>query len=290
MIYSEIFRSVQGEGLYTGELSLWYRSYLCNLTCAGFNQPDPTDKSTYFPVGADVSLVDVTDISELPVFKYGCDSAYSVAKKFKGFQFQETVQEVADRLDNLLPVTGEWVNADYNFHMVFTGGEPLLPRSQKDIIQLMKLWSERTDGNRPTHITFETNATQKILPELVELLNQAWVEEVLLSYSPKLFNVSGEPNKRAIKPTIIKHNISELKSSKYVLKFVVNQLPDCWKELEEVICSIGLGKKSVWIMPVGGRIEDQELTAGDVADMAISKGYKVSARVHNYLWANQINK
>lgn len=291
MIYSEIFRSIQGEGLYTGELSLWYRGYLCNLTCAGFNQPDPTDKSTYFPVGADVSLIGVTNITDIPVFEFGCDSAYSVAKKFKNLQYKETPEEVASKLDNLLPIRGTWVNEDYNFHMVFTGGEPLLRRSQKDLVQLFQVWENRADGERPTHITFETNGTQKIIPELLECLKKDYIKEVLMSYSPKLFTVSGEENSRAIKPDVIKSNIQSLgDKANYSLKFVVNQDERCWVELEDVITQIGLGRKSVWLMPVGGRLETQEASAGDIADIAIAKGFKVSARVHNYLWANEVGK
>lgn len=291
MIYSEIFKSIQGEGLYTGELSLWYRSFTCNLTCAGFNQPDPTDKISYHPVGESVSLIDVTDITELPVFKYGCDSAYSVSQKFKHLQREETAEEVAGRLAELLPVAGVWVNDDYNFHMVFTGGEPLMRGSQSDLVKLFDVWNNSPSGERPTHITFESNGTQKINSELQKRLEYPWVEEVLLSYSPKLFTVSGETNRAAIKPENLKHNIEILGDKvKYSLKFVVNQDDRCWDELEDIIQQIGLSKKSVWIMPVGGRIEDQEITAGDIADRAINKGYKVSARVHNYLWANQVGK
>ena len=44
----------------------------------------------------------------------------------------------------------------------------------------------------------------------------------------------------------------------------------------------------VWIMPVGATVEDQYKDAGEVANMALARGYNVSARVHAYLWGNAI--
>jgi len=44
----------------------------------------------------------------------------------------------------------------------------------------------------------------------------------------------------------------------------------------------------VTIMPIGSRVEDQIITAGEVATMALQRGYRVSARVHTYLWGNKI--
>jgi len=290
MLYSETFKSIQGEGIYTGYPSIWLRTYLCNFECSGFSQPDPADPSTYHDVGADVDLINVQDITDLPVFKYGCDSAYSWSKKFRHLQHEETAEEIVQRLGDYLPEPGVWHNSDYEFHMVFTGGEPLLKRTQKDIVKLMQAWSQMPYGQRPRYITFETNGTQKIIPELAEELNADWVEEVLLSYSPKLLHVSGESNKRAIKPETIHHNIRVLRNVRFSLKFVVNSDPRAWDELDWAIDEIGLGKKPVWIMPVGGRVEDQEATAGDVADMAIARGFKVSARVHAYLWGNSVGK
>ena len=41
-------------------------------------------------------------------------------------------------------------------------------------------------------------------------------------------------------------------------------------------------------MPVGALAEQQEETAGEVAQKAFKRGYNVSARVHCYLWGNLI--
>ena len=44
----------------------------------------------------------------------------------------------------------------------------------------------------------------------------------------------------------------------------------------------------VWIMPVGATVEGQKMVDGDVARMAQSRGFNVSARVHTYLYGNEI--
>ena len=41
-------------------------------------------------------------------------------------------------------------------------------------------------------------------------------------------------------------------------------------------------------MPVGATLEGQALCDGDVARMAQDRGYNVSARVHTYLYGNEI--
>lgn len=288
MIYSEIFRSIQGEGEYTGIPSIWLRTFFCSLECRGFGQPNPADKSTYHEVGNDLDLINVEQLSDLPVFKYGCDSAYSVAKHFKHLQHEEDPETIVSRLDAQLPEHGVWHNDNYEFHMVFTGGEPLLKRTQKGIVELFKVWAERPEGQRPRYITFESNSSHKIIPELAEQLNADWVKEVLLSFSPKLFHVSGEPNKRAIKPVVIQHNLDVLDRVKYTLKFVITEDQRAWDELEDVIDQIGQGRHNVWLMPASGRVEDQEEVAGPIAHMAVAKGYKVAARVHTYLFGNSI--
>jgi hypothetical protein len=44
----------------------------------------------------------------------------------------------------------------------------------------------------------------------------------------------------------------------------------------------------IWVMPVGARSEEQEASAGAVAEMAFKRGYNVAARVHVYLFGNAI--
>ena len=101
MLYSEIFRSIQGEGVYTGVPTVWLRMFGCNLECNGFGQKDPTDPDSYVLPYQEIDLTDITVPEELPVFSYGCDSSYSWSKKFKKLQRKGTPEEVSKQLFDL---------------------------------------------------------------------------------------------------------------------------------------------------------------------------------------------
>ena len=94
MLYSEIFRSIQGEGHYTGVPTAWLRFFGCNLECNGFGQENPKDPSTYKLPYEQIDVTNITSVEELPVFKYGCDSSYSWSKKFAKIHKKGTPEEV----------------------------------------------------------------------------------------------------------------------------------------------------------------------------------------------------
>ena len=82
--YSEIFRSIQGEGHYTGHPTMWLRYFGCNLECNGFGQKNPKDPSTFVLPYKNIDVSGFKKLEDLPVFTHGCDSSYSWSKKFKG--------------------------------------------------------------------------------------------------------------------------------------------------------------------------------------------------------------
>lgn len=271
VLYSEIFKSIQGEGHYTGVPTAWLRFFGCNLECNGFGQKDPTDPSTYELPFEKIDLTDITKVEELPVFKYGCDSSYSWSKKFARLQHNETPEEVADKLDDMLKD---------NWHLAFTGGEPLLRAAQKNIVKILNRIPKQN------YITFETNGTQIIREELETYINHYPRKEFFFSVSPKIFNTSGERD--AVKPEVVKqyHDLSQQGQ----LKFVCNGTDESWEEIENAIQSfrdVGVGYP-IWIMPVGALEETQQENAALIAEQTMDRGYNVSARVHCYIWGNQI--
>lgn len=271
VLYSEIFKSIQGEGHYTGVPTAWLRFFGCNLECNGFGQKDPTDPSTYELPFEKIDITDITQVEELPVFKYGCDSSYSWSKKFAHLQHNETPEEVADKLDDMLKD---------NWHLAFTGGEPLLRAAQKNIVKILNRIPKQN------HITFETNGTQIIRDELETYIKHYPRKEFFFSVSPKIFNTSGE--KDAVKPEIVKQ-YWEL-SQQGQLKFVCNGTDESWEEIENAIQSfrdVGV-RYPIWIMPVGALEETQQENAALIAEQTMDRGYNVSARVHCYIWGNQI--
>ena len=290
--YSEIFYSMQGEGKYTGEPTAWLRFFLCNLQCDGFGQKDPTDPTTYKLPYQDIIASDYNRIEDLPVFEYGCDSSYSWSKKFKHLQHKTTPEEIAERILDIVPNR----SFDNNIHICFTGGEPLLKHAQEASVEIMK-YLDRTQ--QIPSVTYETNGTRMLSEDFVDYwARKIWRKrsELFFSVSPKLWTVAGEKREKAIKPECVQryYNLS----TNGQLKFVCNGSKESWDEIEELVAlyrDAGV-QYPIWIMPLGGTLEGQKgeidghIPAYEIADEALNRGYRVSARVHAYLWENVIGK
>tara|TARA_B110000858_G_scaffold148305_1_gene168531 strand:- start:1718 stop:2623 length:906 start_codon:yes stop_codon:yes gene_type:complete len=289
--YSEIFHSIQGEGNYTGVPTAWIRFFMCNLQCNGFGQIDPTKPDTYELPFEDFDVDSVSRVEDLPVWDKGCDSSYTWAKKFKKLMGEETptvlAQKIIDVMKNESNPEGLFLHpvTQQRQHLCITGGEPLMVTGQRATIGIYEELERQ--GNLPASMTFETNGTQKLLPEFVEWVNRIDIE-IFFSCSPKLFTVSGEKPEKAIKPEIVKQ-YREL-SSKGQLKFVVGHKEREWEEMEQAIAKFKDAGVDwpIWVMPTGAREEEQTTTAGAVAEKAFKRGYNVAARVHVYLFGNAI--
>ena len=273
--YSEIFYSIQGEGHYTGVPTAWIRFFLCNLQCNGFGQIDPTNPDTYDLPFLDYDVSKIKRVEDLPVWEKGCDSSYTWAKKYKHLMGQETPQVLANKIVDVLKnednPEGKFLHpvSKQHQHLCITGGEPLMPTGQEATIGIYRELQKQ--DNLPSSMTFETNGTQMLKPNFID-----WVKEIdteiFFSCSPKLFTVSGEESKKAIKPEVV----AEYRklSSKGQLKFVVGDKDREWNEMEEALekfRSAGVDWP-VWIMPVGAREEEQSATAGEVAQKAFRRG------------------
>ena len=288
--YSEIFYSMQGEGKYTGEPTAWLRFFLCNLQCDGFGQSDPTNPDTYVLPYQNIKVEDYKKIEDLPVFERGCDSSYSWSAKFKHLQHKETASEIAEKILDAIPNR----NFNDNIHMCFTGGEPMMKHAQRAVVEVLNYY----DANKQTipSVTFETNGTQPLTDEFVAYWANNFSTELFFSFSPKLWTVAGEKREKAILPEIVAdyHGLSHQGQ----LKFVCNGADDAWNEIEEVVQLYRRAGVTypVWIMPLGGTVEGQKGEVGGhipahvIADEALRRGYRVSARVHAYLWENIIGK
>lgn len=288
--YSEIFYSMQGEGLFTGQPTVWLRLFGCNLNCDGFGQDSPTKHNTHDLPYKNLDIEQYNYLEELPVFEKGCDSSYSWMKKYRHLNRTGTVSEVAQKL-----LTARPNNTWYNTHLCFTGGEPLLRPNQKQVMDLLSCLE--VNNQLPSHITFETNGTQQLQPVFLSFLDRLCTDNnvsILWSLSPKLYTVSGEFPDKAIKPTNLSQYLS-IPNSDFTLKFVVRDDPDTWDELENTLYKYkaevnmnptnGFGK--IWIMPVGATKESQS-DISTIADKALSLGYNISIRAHCYIWGNTI--
>jgi organic radical activating enzyme len=289
--YSETFYSAQGEGQYVGIPSLWIRFFLCNLQCNGFGQCNPTDPSTYELPFETIDISNITRVEDLPVFDKGCDSSYTWSKRYSHLITERTVDETVDSLTALLPSGAfQHPKSQQWAHMVFTGGEPMLKKSQEGIVAILNEFERR--GNLPKHVTVETNGTQPITPELAHFITEFEMNggEWYWSISPKLWSTAGEKHKRAIKPEVIAEYDRVSKHGQ--LKFVVNGSKESWQEVEDntqLFRDAGC-KFPVWIMGVGGTLEGLKITEAMIADEAIQRGYNYTSRVHVHIYGNAIGK
>lgn len=282
--YSEIFHSIQGEGYYTGVPSTWLRFFLCNLQCDGFGQDDPTNPDTYDLPYQKIDVSDITKIEDLPVWEKGCDSSYSWSKKFKHLQHKHTAKEISDLLDNAnkneFNPEGLWTHpvSGRTTHLCVTGGEPLMKHAQKAFVDIWgSYWRGASVGKKPKDVTWETNGTQELTDEFFEYVGNpgCFTARPFISCSPKLFTVSGEEAKRAIKPEFVrKYDRMVAKSYKTStdlphgqLKFVLGPKKEQWEELDDVVSQFRAAGVDwpVWIMPVGATLEGQAMCDGDVA-------------------------
>lgn len=281
--YSEIFRSIQGEGFYSGTPTIWLRSWGCNFSCLGFGAPEGVDPRTVKEEDLPFTQIDISNITkmeDLPVFDRGCDSSYSWSKRFAHLAHKDTAEDICKKLTSLLP--GKVFE---NYHLAFTGGEPMM--SQSAIVDIIKTF--RLQWNPAMHVTIETNGTQMPRDEFNSVfINSGMFQgELFWSCSPKL-RASGEAWEDAINPDVLRQY--NLISTKGQLKYVVDGTDDCWDEVAEateLYRKVGISWP-VWIMPVGATVEEQQNIQEKICEQSLDRGYNFSARIHCFIYGNRI--
>lgn len=283
---SEIFYSLQGEGLYVGVPSVFLRVWQCNFQCPAFGTNITSDVDNYdYQPNQEVNDVvlnakNYKDYRDLPLVTTGCDSYASWHPAFKHLSPVLTVDQVAAKIKELLP-DGKFSK---DKHLVITGGEPLLPGWQKCYSDLFRALNNI--GTELSHVTFETNGTQAIGVPFVEMSKQ--YQEAIdftFSVSPKLPS-SGEHWDDAIRPDVIWQLQNELAAAVY-LKFVVADLADIkWvkKAIAEYVDAGFNG--AVYLMSVGGVEDVYNQHRRDVAKLAMDNGWRYSPRLQVSLWRN----
>ena len=275
---AELFYSLQGEGQYLGTPSVFLRVFGCNFQCAGFGMPrgqlseerqaiDPSKYNSY---------------DELPLVHTGCDSYASWDPKFKHLSPMLEVSAIVDRMQELLP--GGKFGPDK--HLILTGGEPLLGW-QKSYIALFEEMGKR-DMNL-THITFETNGTQKLNEDLTSwfLYNDYFpFIDITFSVSSKLPS-SGEAWEDAIKPEVVQQYFQH--SNLVYFKWVVSNEDDYQDILKAVdtyskVCDINA--IPIYLMPAGGTTKVYNENEKWVAELAMKNGWRYTPRLQVQLWKN----
>lgn len=275
------FLSIQGEALHTGCPSIFIRLFGCSFTCPGFGMPKG-EKTT--EVDEIIKNIDKYEkYEDLPLVTTGCDSYPAVYPEFKHFSRIMSTDEVVKEIMELLP-DNKWED----FHLVITGGEPLLRKNHDFLIELL----ENKDMLMLRSLTFETNGTQPISLELDDCLTmwnsmrdiQSIYGGLTFSVSPKL-TCSGNSKKVAIKPEIVK-SYQDIGTT--YLKFVVANDED----VKEALVDIKRYKKAgfngpIYLMAEGGTEEKHNLHKKEVAELALKHGLRYSDRLHISLFGNK---
>lgn len=270
---SELFYSIQGEGRYMGVPSIFLRTFGCNFTCDGFG----LDKGQKSEERHKVDPSKYKSYKELPLVSTGCDSYASWDVRFKKLSPKIDIEELGKKI-HLLKPNGKWGDV----HLVITGGEPLLGW-QRAYPRLLA----QPSMSDLKEITFETNGTQTITPELKDYL-QVWEwavpgRQVTFSVSAKL-SVSGESRENAILPEIV---ASYQEVGYTYLKFVIATEEDANEALEVIkMYRAADFTGPVYLMPVGGVESVYAMNNRAVAELAMKHGLRYSDRLQLPLFRN----
>jgi len=269
---SELFYSIQGEGLYVGVPSVFLRMFGCNFTCSGFSMPRGDLSRERF----DVDPEQYDEYKKLPLVHTGCDSYASWDPRFKHLSKWMSDAEIILKMKGLLP--GAKFGRDK--HLILTGGEPMLWQAKlPDLISSLDAYSMNAN-----YITIETNGTQMIDEKFKDKLRSR--QEVVFSISAKLPS-SGESWESAIKPDVIKSYTDFMPNAKAYFKFVVSHEDD-FKDITKAVREYELGGVNipVYLMPSGGTTVHYEKNEQWVAELAMKHGWRYSPRVQVDIWKN----
>lgn len=274
--YLEIFYSVQGEGIHVGTPSVFLRMFGCNFKCQGFGMPWGELSNEYL----NVDIKKYTDLKDAPLVATGCDSYASWDHRAKHLTTDTDVHGLVDTLLEFTP-NSRWTEPNgQDIHLVITGGEPLLgwQRLWPDLLSHPKMEDLK-------NVTFETNCTQVLRDSFRNYLGSQNRITTTWSCSPKL-SVSGESWDDAIKPEVASSYFNAPNSIMY-FKFVVANEMDV-HEVDVAVNEFGNAgiKVPVYCMPVGGCEMEYMENRSKVAEIALSKGYRYSPRLHVDLFSN----
>lgn len=247
---NEIFGpTIQGEGKFCGNISMFIRFGKCNFRCVGFGVEYET------PSG---------------IKKYSCDSYHAVDTAFrKEWQQFTRYEAIIEEVDRQFAASNLAIKPD----IVLTGGEPLLYWHEEEFQKLLSYFI-RNDYR----VTIETNGSLDIT------LNEAYQKQIIFSVSVKLSN-SGERELKRINYQTL-NTIFGANQISY-LKFVVDaiNLKNCETEIDDIVSN--LATNEIYLMPKGDTSEELDKNAQACVGLALKKGYKYTDRLHIRIWGNK---
>lgn len=271
--------AIQGEGYFAGAPSTFIRTFGCNLFCKfGVTRDPELARSWENQLKNYIKHFPDSTLEELPLTRLCCDTYYSVFPEYSKFAKQYTVEQLTSYIYELRN------GISPSQHLVFTGGEPLLPGCQQFYTQFIPM-IEKECGIQ--HITFETNATQNLVPDFED---SDFIPRISFSMSPKLssagYSIEQNCNPKAVQQYI---DFARNHDGKAWFKFVVNKESDC-EEIQKYISECGLNNSEipVFLMPEGGTKQQLEKNEQNVYMLCSKYGYYYSPRLQVSVMNNGI--
>jgi len=241
----EHFYSIQGEGKYVGNPSLFFRFGGCNMKCEGFGCSEVAQDGT--------SVV-------------GCDTVYAVNKE----HFSHSWVPITSTQE-LLRIL-ELYELPHAVDVVLTGGEPLIYADDAVFVAFLEKLIER--GHQ---ITFETNGSLSVDFEKYPLYR-----ECIFALSVKLSN-SNEKFEKRVKGDIIYNIATNAKDAFFKFSIDAESINLALEDEIESITQHAPQTK-IYCMPLGGTKEEVERNSEPLVEYCKVKGYNFSDRLHIRIW------
>ena len=241
----ELFPALQGEGLRMGHPSIFVRTALCTLTCAGFGCEMTSPKGN--------------------VIK-GCDSIMAVNPEFKSeWEYYASHKNLINDIEYAIIKSSEADKYGQKPDIIFTGGEPLIHYKNPVMLHTVEFFV-----SRGYNVWFETNGTME-----VDFSTYPIMKQVNFSISVKMGN-SGEAIEKRWKPEVVNSYLINTKESYF--KFVHNGM-NTGLEIFEFLSLIPT-YAPVYIMPLGATKEELEANAVAAYEYAFIHNFRYSDRIH----------
>ena len=261
---SENFYSVQGEGISTGVPAYFIRLKSCNLRCGLLAQEITSLTKEMKNVEEYVAGGNlIGGLQKEGKATWTCDSAPVWVKGVhKPFQY----------------LVDDWISLDILdkvkkglIHLIWTGGEPTIPKHQKAIFEFLNWFDPKAGGFNE----IETNGTICINDDLFDRLDQ-------INCSAKLSN-SGMTVKQRINPDAIQIIKGHRNHS---FKFVVSTEEDIQEAISTYIEPFDLSIKNVCMMPGLDKQEDFHERTNFILEMSKKYGIRGLQRLHISAWGS----
>ena len=261
--------ALQGEGMFTGVPSTFIRTFGCNLACKFGLTDDPMLAESYErQIRSYPTHFPNKTLEELPVYDKFCDTYYSIFPEYAKYAKTYSVDELTDYVYSLCK--------DYNdrAHLIFTGGEPLLPLNQEFYIKFLQAVHTKCNVK---HVSFETNTTQALIPDFED---SSFVPKISFSMSPKLSS-AGYSIAENCYPDVVWQYIefSKKHEGHSWFKFVVSKKSDIDEIFEYLKHAYVENKIPVYLMPAGGTKKELDYHSELVYDLCAKYGFRFSSRL-----------